>query len=197
MLKVLFIDRDGTLIEEPADEQVDALHKVRLMPCVISALQDLRDHGYRFVMVSNQDGLGTPSFPHADFSVCHDYALELFAAQDIQFDEVFICPHRADDGCECRKPRSGLLTKYLSTHTLDSSFWTFIPSVALRIIWFFRLVTVKSALTRVAPCPSTVKVLSSFCGFALLMNTSFQNATFANDSASVMSYTRQQQSAPR
>ena len=121
MLKVLFIDRDGTLIEEPADEQVDALHKVRLMPSVISALQDLRDHGYRFVMVSNQDGLGTPSFPHADFSVCHDYALELFASQGIQFDEVFICPHRPDDGCDCRKPRSGLLTKYLSTHTLDTA----------------------------------------------------------------------------
>ena len=121
MLKVLFIDRDGTLIEEPADEQVDALDKVRLMPGVISALQQLRDCGYRFVMVSNQDGLGTPSFPQADFSLCHDFILKIFATQGIRFDDVFICPHLSDDGCSCRKPRTGLLTKYLATHDLDTS----------------------------------------------------------------------------
>ena len=121
MLRVLFIDRDGTLIEEPADEQVDALHKVRLMPGVISALQDLRDFGYRFVMVSNQDGLGTPSFPEKDFTICQEHMLALFASQDILFDEVFMCPHLPDDGCECRKPRSGLLTKFLSTHNLDTA----------------------------------------------------------------------------
>lgn len=121
MLKVLFIDRDGTLIEEPADKQVDALHKVRLMPGVMSALQAFRDHNYRLVMVSNQDGLGTPSFPETNFTLCQDHTLALFASQGIQFDEVFICPHLPGDGCECRKPRSGLLTKYLSTHNLDTA----------------------------------------------------------------------------
>lgn len=119
MLRVLFIDRDGTLIEEPADKQVDALHKVRLMPGVIIALRRLRDLGYRFVMVSNQDGLGTTSFPRKDFDVCQEHVLALFASQGIQFDDVFICPHRADDGCDCRKPRTGLLTQFLATHDLD------------------------------------------------------------------------------
>jgi imidazoleglycerol-phosphate dehydratase/histidinol-phosphatase len=119
MLKVLFIDRDGTLIEEPADNQVDALHKVRLVPGVISAVQRLRDLGYRFVMISNQDGLGTTSFPQADFEVCQEHTLAIFASQGINFDEVLICPHRENDGCDCRKPRTGLLTRFLANTDLD------------------------------------------------------------------------------
>ena len=119
MLKVLFIDRDGTLIEEPADNQVDALHKVRLVPGVINALQRLRDLGYQFVMISNQDGLGTTSFPQADFDLCQDYTIALFASQGIEFDEILICPHREDDGCACRKPGTGLLTRFLANNHLD------------------------------------------------------------------------------
>ena len=119
MLKVLFIDRDGTLIEEPADNQVDALHKVRLVPGVINALQRSRDLGYRFVMISNQDGLGTSSFPQADFEICQEHTLALFASQGINFDEVLICPHRENDGCDCRKPRTGLLTRFLANTDLD------------------------------------------------------------------------------
>lgn len=117
--KVLFIDRDGTLIEEPDDFQVDALQKIRLVRGVIPALLELRHHGYRFVMVSNQDGLGSEAFPQADFDVCHAHTLQLFNSQDIHFDEIFICPHRPDDNCECRKPRTGLLTRYLAATDID------------------------------------------------------------------------------
>lgn len=112
--KVLFIDRDGTLIEEPEDFQVDAVEKVRLVPNVIPALLELAQHGFRFVLVSNQDGLGTPSFPRDQFDVCQKHTLDLFDSQGIQFDEVFICPHLPDENCECRKPRTGLLTRYLA-----------------------------------------------------------------------------------
>jgi imidazoleglycerol-phosphate dehydratase/histidinol-phosphatase len=119
MVKALFIDRDGTLIEEPADNQVDALHKVRLVPGVINALQRLRGLGYRFVMISNQDGLGTISFPQADFDICQEHTLALFASQGIHFDEVLICPHWENDGCDCRKPRTGLLTRFLANTDLD------------------------------------------------------------------------------
>ena len=116
---VLFIDRDGTLIDEPDDNQVDALHKVRLVNGVIPALLQLAQRGFRFVMVSNQDGLGTASFPKERFQACHDHMLALFASQGITFDEVFICPHLPDEGCECRKPRAGLLTRYLAETDID------------------------------------------------------------------------------
>ncbi len=117
--KVLFIDRDGTLIEEPADFQVDSLDKVRLLPNVIPALLEIRDAGYEFVMVSNQDGLGTDSFPEEDFHPVHDHVIRLFESQGIRFAEELICPHLPGDGCECRKPRTGLLTRYLAATNLD------------------------------------------------------------------------------
>lgn len=112
--KVLFIDRDGTLIEEPEDFQVDAVEKIKLVPDAIPALLELAQHGYRFVMVSNQDGLGTASFPEYQFDACQKHTLQLFTSQGITFDEIFICPHLPADNCECRKPRSGLLTRYVA-----------------------------------------------------------------------------------
>ena len=119
--KVLFIDRDGTLIVEPDDYQVDRLDKIELVQGVMPALLALRDCGYRFVMVSNQDGLGTESFPQADFELCQDHTVRLFESQGIRFDEIFICPHTEDDGCDCRKPRAGLLTRYLAATDLDTA----------------------------------------------------------------------------
>ena len=117
--KVLFIDRDGTLIVEPEDFQVDRLDKVRLVDDVIPALLQLRDHGYRFVMVTNQDGLGTDAFPQEDFVPPHALTMSLFETQGITFDEVFICPHLPEDNCGCRKPRTGLLTRYLAATDIN------------------------------------------------------------------------------
>ncbi len=117
--KVLFIDRDGTLIEEPADEQVDALDKVRLLPGVIDALIRLRAAGYRLVLVSNQDGLGTESFPTDDFERVQTFVRALFDSQGIEFEAEFFCPHFERDNCDCRKPRTGLLTAYLAASDID------------------------------------------------------------------------------
>ena len=117
--RVLFVDRDGTLIEEPDDFQVDATDKVRLLPGVIPALREISAAGYRLVMVSNQDGLGTPAFPEDQFAAAHALVLHLFESQGIDFDAVFICPHVPDDRCECRKPRTGLLTAYLAANDID------------------------------------------------------------------------------
>jgi imidazoleglycerol-phosphate dehydratase / histidinol-phosphatase len=117
--RILFIDRDGTLIEEPEDEQVDSLAKLRLMPGVIPALIELRDAGFSFVLVSNQDGLGTPSFPETHFRETQDFLRALLASQGIRFDAEFFCPHRAADGCNCRKPRTGLLQSYLAGRSID------------------------------------------------------------------------------
>jgi imidazoleglycerol-phosphate dehydratase/histidinol-phosphatase len=119
--KIAFVDRDGTLVEEPPDEQVDRLDKIRLMPGVIPALLELQRAGFELVMVTNQDGLGTSSLPEADFRQAHDFLLELFASQGVRFAEVFICPHYAADGCECRKPRLGLLKDWLAGNPFDRS----------------------------------------------------------------------------
>lgn len=117
--KILFLDRDGTLLAEPADFQIDALAKFRLEPELVPALRALRDAGWRFVMVSNQDGLGSASFPEADFRPLQDLLLSILDSQGIGFDEVLICPHRPEDGCECRKPRLGLLRDYLRDPSWD------------------------------------------------------------------------------
>jgi imidazoleglycerol-phosphate dehydratase / histidinol-phosphatase len=110
---VAFVDRDGTLIEEPPDHQVDALAKVRFMPGVFAALGELQRQGFRLAMVTNQDGLGTPSFPQPSFEEPHRFVLEAFRSQGIEFDAVFICPHFKGDGCDCRKPKTGLVKDYL------------------------------------------------------------------------------------
>jgi len=118
--RVLFLDRDGTLIvEPPADKQVDRLDKVALIPGVIPALLSLRDAGFSLVMVTNQDGLGTPSFPEERFRECQEFVLRLFASQGIVFDEVFVCPHLPVDVCACRKPKLGLVEGYLARTPID------------------------------------------------------------------------------
>lgn len=117
--KVLFIDRDGTLIVEPPDQQIDSLQKLRLVPGVIPALLRLRAAGFTFVMVSNQDGLGTQSFPEPTFTEPHEFLGELLRSQGVEFEREFICPHFASDECHCRKPKTGLLDAYLKEQPID------------------------------------------------------------------------------
>jgi len=118
-LRIAFVDRDGTLIKEPADEQVDRIDKVELVPNVIPALLRLKDAGYRFVMVTNQDGRGTDSFPEGDFVIPQEFTVQLFASQGIEFTEIFICPHFPDAGCNCRKPLPGHLGDFFERVDVD------------------------------------------------------------------------------
>jgi len=119
--RVLFIDRDGTLVEEPPDEQVDRLDKIRLLPRVIPALLALQAAGYRLVMITNQDGLGTPGFPQADFDGPHNLMMQILTSQGIAFDDVLICPHMPDDHCDCRKPKTRMVEAWLAEGALDTA----------------------------------------------------------------------------
>lgn len=117
--KILFIDRDGTLVEEPFDCQVDSLEKIKLVQGVIPVLLALQKANFKFIMVTNQNGIGTPFFPEEKFLLCHRFILDLFSSQGIVFDSIFICPHLPEDQCNCRKPKTGLLDEWLRLNPLD------------------------------------------------------------------------------
>ncbi|MDR3385884.1 MAG: bifunctional histidinol-phosphatase/imidazoleglycerol-phosphate dehydratase HisB [Rudaea sp.] len=112
--KLLFIDRDGTLLVEPPDEQIDRYEKFALVPGVIPALRRCVAAGYELVMVTNQDGLGTASFPQVDFDGPQNLLLGILASQGIGFREVLIDPSFAHEARSTRKPGVGLVRHYLA-----------------------------------------------------------------------------------
>jgi imidazoleglycerol-phosphate dehydratase/histidinol-phosphatase len=117
--RILFIDRDGTLIIEPDDKQIDSLEKLELVPGVIPALLQLREAGYEFVLVSNQDGLGTKSYPEPDFRVPHEKMLRIFFSQGIAFSAQHVDRHFEHDNSPNRKPGIGMVLDYLKSGQLD------------------------------------------------------------------------------
>ncbi|MCR5577958.1 MAG: bifunctional histidinol-phosphatase/imidazoleglycerol-phosphate dehydratase HisB [Prevotella sp.] len=120
MKRLLFIDRDGTLIEEPADEQIDDFAKLKFTKGVFRNLNFIRQHtDFEFVMVSNQDGLGTDAFPEDTFWPVHNFILQTLEGEGISFDEILIDPHFPEDNAPTRKPNTGLVEKYMKDPDYD------------------------------------------------------------------------------
>ncbi len=118
-MKVVFLDRDGTIIEEPADEQVDSLEKFQLVPGVVQGLRLLAQRDFQFLLVTNQDRLGTPTYPTSAYDRVHGFLIRLLAGEGIRFAEVFVCPHAPEAGCGCRKPKTGLVDAFLAGADVD------------------------------------------------------------------------------
>ncbi|MBP8793359.1 MAG: bifunctional histidinol-phosphatase/imidazoleglycerol-phosphate dehydratase HisB [Lutibacter sp.] len=122
--KVLFIDRDGTMIKEPADEQVDAFEKIIFYPKSFTYLGKIaKELDYELVMVTNQDGLGTVSMPEAAFWPVQNFIIQCFENEGVVFENIVIDKTFAKDNAPTRKPNTGLLTQYFSEeYDLENSF---------------------------------------------------------------------------
>lgn len=123
MKKVLFIDRDGTLIREPADEQIDAFEKLSFYPRAIQNMAKIaKELDYELVMVTNQDGLGTNSFPEKTFWPVHNFILKVFEDEGVVFSKVCIDRTFPKDKAPTRKPNTGMLTEFFSeAYDLENS----------------------------------------------------------------------------
>ena len=177
MKKVLFIDRDGTLvIEPPIDYQLDAYEKLEFYPKVFRNLGFIRSKlDFEFAMVTNQDGLGTSSFPEDTFWPVHNLVMKTLENEGITFDEVFIDRSFPEDNAPTRKPRTGMLGKYLNNpeYDLAGSFvigdrytdvelprtWVARPSICkmIRVLWWIK------AWKHIVPSPPRIgiRLLSS------------------------------------
>ena len=119
MRRVLFVDRDGTLLEETAGKSPDSVDEVRLVRGVIPALLRFKAAGYELAIVTNQGGLGTPSHPREPFERVDAFVYGLLASQGVDFVANFVCPHPAEAGCACRKPGIGLVRDFVNAAPLD------------------------------------------------------------------------------
>ena len=118
--KILFIDRDGTIVLEPNDYQLDSLEKLEFYPNVFQYLGKIaKEMDFELVLVTNQDGLGTISFPEEDFWPTQNFIINAFANEGIVFDEIFIDSSLPEENSPNRKPRTGMLTKYIDNSEYD------------------------------------------------------------------------------
>ena len=123
MKKALFIDRDGTIIAEPADEQIDSLEKLAFVPGAISGLKSLTGLGFELVLATNQDGLGTASFPEESFWPAHEKMLATLRGEGVTFDEELIDRTFEHDNAPTRKPRTGMFARYMDgSYDLSGSY---------------------------------------------------------------------------
>ena len=117
--KAVFLDRDNTLIED--EGYIHEPEKVRLLPGVPEGLRSLKEHGYLLIVVSNQSGIGRGYFKEEDFHAVNRKLQELLKPYNVQIDDFFFCPHKPEDRCNCRKPKTGMIEKAVKKWNINVS----------------------------------------------------------------------------
>lgn len=117
--RCLLLDRDGTIVREPADYRVDAIRKVDFLPYAAEVLAELRAAGFRLVLVSNQDGLGGPGFTYTSFAIPHRFIMQHLEWRGADFEAELIDHHRPEDNHPDRKPAPGMVLRWLAGRSLD------------------------------------------------------------------------------
>ena len=118
-MKTILLDRDGTVIVDPPDERVDKIEKIKLFPDTIEALRYLSEHDFAIVFVTNQAGVAEGRIDEAEFEAIHDKVKELLAPSGVTILQTYVCPHRPDDNCDCRKPKPKLVLQAMHEFSLD------------------------------------------------------------------------------
>jgi imidazoleglycerol-phosphate dehydratase/histidinol-phosphatase len=118
-MRVAFLDRDGTLVYEPPETKHITPDDVRILPGVIDGLRRLKDAGYKLIVVSNQSAGSTYDIRDRDFAASQKIFGQKLEEHGIRFDHVFVCLHMPEDGCACRKPKTGMVDDFLAQHEID------------------------------------------------------------------------------
>jgi len=119
MNKILFLDRDGTIIYDPEDERVDREDKIKLFPDTIEALRYLADNNFSVVLITNQAGVAEGRISLEDFERINNKVLEMLAPSGIKILKTYVCPHAPGDNCECRKPKPTMILSAAKEFTID------------------------------------------------------------------------------
>ena len=173
MKKVLFIDRDGTIIKEPlVDFQIDSLSKLDFVPYAISSLSHISKLDFEMTLVSNQDGLGTESFPEQDFYVPQNKMLEVLSGEGVTFDDIFIDSSFEEDNSINRKPRTGMLTKYINNDDYDLK-GSFVIGDRLTDIELAKNLGVKAIFFRDSKEGRKMLECTQLCSYVALVNDSW------------------------
>jgi len=118
-MKIVLMDRDGTLIVPPKDRRVDTPEKIKLFPDTLEALKLLADNDYKIIVVTNQSGIAEGRFNENDYMKINDHFIQMLAPSGIEVLKVYTCPHRRADNCDCRKPKPALILQAASEFGLD------------------------------------------------------------------------------
>ena len=119
MNKIIFLDRDGTVIVDPEDERVDSEDKIKLFPDTIEALKYLADNDFAVILITNQAGIAEGRMNTQDFERINNKVLEMLAPSGVKILKTFMCPHSPEDKCECRKPKPTMLFEAAKEFNID------------------------------------------------------------------------------